>query len=81
MLRDIVGGHAMISVLAVLLALIVGAILIAFTDTGVQAASGYFFSRPGDTFAAIWEAASGAYSSLFQGSIYNFRRDGFAATL
>ncbi|WP_309618046.1 ABC transporter permease [Salinibacterium sp.] len=77
-LRDIVGGHAMISVLAVLLALIVGAILIAFTDTGVQAASGYFFSRPGDTFAAIWEAASGAYSSLFQGSIYNFRRPGFA---
>ncbi|MBG6055970.1 simple sugar transport system permease protein [Salinibacterium sp. CAN_S4] len=77
-LRDIVGGNAMISVLAVVLALLVGAILIAFTDEDVQAASGYFFSRPGDTLQAIWNAASGAYSALFQGSIYNFRRPGFA---
>lgn len=78
-LREIVTGNALISVLAVILALLVGAILIAFTDKGVQAASGYFFSRPGDTFTAIWRAASGAYSALFQGSIYNFRRPGFAA--
>ena len=77
-LRDIVGGNAMISVLAVVLALIVGAILIALTDENVQAASGYFFSRPADTFRAIWDAASGAYSALFQGAIYNFRRPGFA---
>lgn len=77
-LRDIVGGNAMISVLAVVLALLVGAVLIAFTDKGVQAASGYFFSRPADTFAAIWEAVSGAYSALFQGAIYNFRRPEFA---
>ena len=77
-LREIVGGNAMISVLAVALALLIGAILIAFTDEDVQAASGYFFSRPGDTLQAIWNAASGAYSALFQGSIYNFRRPGFA---
>lgn len=77
-LRDIVGGNAMISVLAVLLALVVGAILIAITDKDVQAASGYFFSRPTDTLAAAWNAASGAYSALFQGSIYNFRRPSFA---
>jgi len=76
-LREIMGGNAMISVLAVVLALIVGAILIAFTDKDVQASSGYFFSRPGDTFKAIWDAASGAYSALFQGSIYNFKRVGF----
>ena len=78
-IRDIMGGNAVISVLAVVLALLVGAILIAFTDKDVQAASGYFFSRPGDTFRAIWEAASGAYSALFQGSIYNFKRPGFEA--
>ncbi|MBN9238710.1 MAG: ABC transporter permease [Micrococcales bacterium 70-64] len=78
-LREIMGGSAMISVLAVLLALLVGAILIALTDKSVQAASGYFFSRPGDTFKAIWDAASGAYSALFQGSVYNFKRPGFAA--
>ena len=79
LVRDIMGGSAAISVLAVVLALIVGAILIALTDKDVQAASGYFFSRPGDTFRAIWEAASGAYSALFQGSIYNFKRPGFEA--
>lgn len=77
--REIMGGTAMISVLAVVLALLVGAILIALTDKHVQAASGYFFSRPGDTLAAIWNAASGAYSALFQGSIYNFKRPGFEA--
>ncbi|MGL4339692.1 MAG: ABC transporter permease [Rhodoglobus sp.] len=73
-IRDITGGSVMMSVLAVILALVAGAILIALTDKSVQAAVGYFFSRPADTFAAIWEATAGAYSALFQGSIYNFRR-------
>ncbi len=77
-LRDIMGGSAVISVLAVVLALIAGGVLIVLTDKGVQQASGYFFSRPMDTFAAIWDAVAGAYSALFQGSIYNFRVDGFA---
>jgi ABC-type uncharacterized transport system permease subunit len=76
-LHEIVSGNAIISVLAVVLALVVGAILIALTDQNVQAASAYFFSRPGDTFAAIWQSASGAYTALFQGSIYNFKRPDF----
>ncbi|WP_136706677.1 ABC transporter permease [Agromyces sp. H66] len=79
MLNQIATGNAIISVLAVLLALIVGAIMIAFTDERVQETIGYFFARPGDTFAAIWDSVAGAYSALFQGAIYNFRRDTFAA--
>ncbi|MHB1234423.1 MAG: ABC transporter permease [Microbacteriaceae bacterium] len=75
--REIVSGSAVISVLAVVLAMIVGAVLIALTDTTVQTSAGYFFARPGDTVSAIWKAVSGAYSSLFQGSIYNFRRPDF----
>jgi len=78
-LRDIMSGSALVSVLAVVLAMVVGAILIALTNSGVQAAAGYFFSRPGDTVAAVWNAVFGAYSALFQGSIYNFRRDDFAS--
>ncbi len=78
-LRDLLGGSAAISVLAVVLALIAGGILIAITNEDVQASSGYFFSRPADTFRAIWESVSGAYSALFQGSIYNFRRPEFAS--
>ncbi|WP_232466240.1 MULTISPECIES: ABC transporter permease [unclassified Diaminobutyricimonas] len=78
-MRDIVGGSFMISILAVVLALIAGAILIAVTDERVQETSGYFFSRPTDMLAAIWNSTWGAYSALFQGAIYNFRVDGFAA--
>ncbi len=76
-MREILSGSALMSFLAVLLALVIGGILIAVTDTRVQDAAGYFASRPGDMFAAIWESVSGAYIALFQGSIYNFRRPGF----
>ncbi len=78
MWQQIVTGNALISVLSVVLALVVGAVMIAFTDENVQKASVYFFARPGDTFAAIWDSVSGAYVALFQGSVYNFRRPGFA---
>jgi simple sugar transport system permease protein len=77
--RAITTGNSLIAVLSVVLALIAGSILIAVTDDGVQAAAGYFFARPGDTFVAIWEAASGAYVALFQGAIYNTNADTFAA--
>jgi ABC-type uncharacterized transport system permease subunit len=76
-LRDIVSGSAVMSVLAVVLAMVVGAVLIALTDQNVHAASVYFFARPMDTLAAIWNAVSGAYISLFQGSVYNFNRPDF----
>lgn len=76
-LRQIVTGNAIISVLAVVLAMVVGAVLIAVTDEQVQETAGYFFSRPADMLAAIWDSVSGAYSSLFQGAVYNFRRPGF----
>ncbi|HSP52878.1 MAG TPA: ABC transporter permease, partial [Cryobacterium sp.] len=77
--REITTGSAIISVLAVVLALFVGGIMIAFTNDGVQEAAGYFFSRPGDLLREIWSSVSGAYSALFQGSVYNFRRPSFAA--
>ncbi|KZX20902.1 ABC transporter permease [Rathayibacter tanaceti] len=77
-LREILSGTALMSVLAVLLSLIAGGVLIAATDKDVQAASGYFFARPLDTVQAVWQSVAGAYSSLFQGSVYNFRREGFA---
>ena len=77
-LREITSGGAMISVLAVVLALVASSILIILSNKDVQAASGYFFARPGDLLSAIWEAVSGAYTALFQGAVYNFRRPGFA---
>ncbi|MCC6270479.1 MAG: ABC transporter permease [Microbacteriaceae bacterium] len=76
-MREILSGSALMSVLAVLFALLIGGVLIAVTDARVQEAVGYFTSRPADTLFAIWESVSGAYIALFQGSIYNFRRPGF----
>lgn len=75
---QITQGNALISVLAIFLALVVGGIMIAFTDEAVQEAAGYFFARPTDTIVAIWDAVSGAYIALFQGSIYNFGAPTFA---
>lgn len=77
--RRITTGNGMISVLSVILALIAGAIMIAFTDPDVQRTAGYFFTRPQDMLSAVWDSVSGAYVALFQGAIYNFRVDGFAA--
>ncbi|MAT18240.1 MAG: ABC transporter permease [Leifsonia sp.] len=74
-LTEITTGNALLSLLAILLAVLIGGILIAITDPDVQEAAGYFFSRPADTFGAIWQSISGAYVALFQGAIYDARRD------
>ena len=71
-------GNAIIVVLAVFIAVVVGSIMIAATNEDVQQAAGYFFSRPMDTIAAAWEAITGAYAALFRGSIYNYNADTFA---
>ncbi|WP_424440349.1 ABC transporter permease [Microbacterium sp.] len=61
----------LVSVLAIVLAVIVGGLLIAVTDDQVQEAAGYFFARPGDTIAAIWNAVAGAYAAFFRGAVFN----------
>lgn len=70
-LRQIFTGNGMVTVLAVLLALILGGLLIAVTDEVVAATSGYFFARPGDLLAAVWAAATSSYVALFQGAVFN----------
>lgn len=76
-MREILSAGWIISVLAILIALLVGAVLIAVTDPGVQQASAYFFARPGDTFGAIWNAVIGGYTALFEGAIFNPKRGDF----
>ncbi|CAN5348841.1 hypothetical protein BH11ACT3_BH11ACT3_07290 [soil metagenome] len=74
-LKEIAGGTAVISILAVIVALVVGAIFIAVFSEKVQAASAYFFAAPGATFAAAWSVISEAYLALFHGSIFGNRGD------
>ncbi len=79
LLHSITSSGALLTILAVLMSLIGGAVLIAITDPTVGKTSGYFFSRPTDTLIAIWNAVSGAYISLFRGGVYDFEAPTFAA--
>jgi general nucleoside transport system permease protein len=58
-----------VTALALLSALIVGAILIVVGDEKTRTALGYFFQYPQDTFSYGWSAISSAYIALFEGSI------------
>ncbi|GAA4207135.1 ABC transporter permease [Actinocatenispora rupis] len=58
-----------VTVLAIVLALAVGAVVIALSDQAVLDSMKYFFARPGDTFAAAGHAIGTAYAALFTGSI------------
>ena len=70
-----------LTLLSVLLALVVSAVLIAVADPEVQAAASYFFSRPGDLLSAAADAVGGAYLALFQGAVVNFEADTLTAAL
>ncbi len=81
LLAEIVGGSGAVSVLAVLLALLGGAILIAVTDSATQNAASYFFGRPGDTIAAAWHAVADAYGALLRGAVYDPNQSSFALAI
>ncbi|WP_295686705.1 ABC transporter permease [uncultured Brevibacterium sp.] len=72
MLRDIMSGSWLVSVLSVVVALALGGVLIAAADPDVQATLGYFFARPGDFFIVAWQTVSEAYMALLRGSIFDW---------
>jgi simple sugar transport system permease protein len=80
-LKEMLRGNAVTTILAIVLALIVGGVLIALTNEDVQAASGYFFAQPGDTFVAAWNAVYNGYEALFRGAIFNARGADFATQI
>ena len=65
-------GSALTTLLAVVIALVVGAVLIAATNATVQTTAGYFFSRPTDMLAAVGSSVGGAYLALIQGGLYDW---------
>lgn len=71
--RHLLSTQAAVSFFAVIAAMIVGAVLIAFADDGVREAATYFFARPGDTFAAIGNSVYSAYEALFRGAIFDWK--------
>nr|WP_242625265.1 ABC transporter permease [Krasilnikovia cinnamomea] len=58
-----------VTVLSILLALVIGAVLIVVSDPDVLAAFGYFTARPADALQGSWDLVSAAYADLFKGAI------------
>ena len=67
------GNAIVVTILAFLCALVVGAILIVVADQSTRASFGYFFAAPGDTFSNGWNAIASGYGALFRGAIFDPR--------
>ncbi|MEU2611412.1 ABC transporter permease [Micromonospora sp. NPDC007271] len=70
-----------VTVLAVLLAMLVGAVLIIVSDPEVLATYGYITARPSDALNSSWAVVSEAYANLFKGAIFDPDATGFTAAL
>ena len=79
--REILSGSWLVTLLAIVIALVLSAILIAAADARVQASAGYFFSRPGDLLSAAWDAIASAYNALFRGAIFDYRAETFTRAI
>jgi simple sugar transport system permease protein len=77
LMRDILGGSAVVSTLAIVLSILVSSALIVVTDANVQHAFPTILSQPGDFFTAVGHSVTGAYSALFQGGVFNWKGDGW----
>ncbi|GAB2609857.1 hypothetical protein Aab01nite_23930 [Paractinoplanes abujensis] len=60
-----------VTLLSILLALIIGAVLIVVSDSDVLATFSYFTARPSDALTASWDLISHAYADLFKGAIFD----------
>jgi len=65
------GSSAVVTILAFAVAIVVGGLLIAFTDPVVLHAWGSFFAAPGNAIAQAWDTAAGAYVAMFEGAVIN----------
>lgn len=62
-------NNVTVTVLAIVLAMMIGAILIIVSDRAVRSTYTYFFARPADALSASWNKVADAYTDLFKGAI------------
>ncbi len=77
-LREMGQSSAVVSLLAVVIALAVGALLILAADPSVRSTVSYFFARPGDFFVTSWTTVSEAYTALFRGAVFDWTAPEFS---
>jgi ABC-type uncharacterized transport system permease subunit len=71
-IQAITEGHSVvITILAVVVALVIGAVLIVASDPVVLRAWDSFGYAPGAAVSATWSSVSAAYSALFEGAIFS----------
>ena len=80
-IKDLLRSNWVNTLLAIVVAMVVGGILMAITDSKVQESAVYFFARPQDTLIAVWDAVYGGYEALFRGAIFNPRAQDFATQI
>src|SRR5699024_6655383 len=76
--EEMARSSSLVTFLAIIAALIISSVLIVAADPDVRGSISYFFDRPTDTLAAAWDAISGAYTSLFRGSIVDYEAESAA---
>lgn len=72
-ITQMLSGSWLVSLLSIVIALLVGAILIAFSNPDVQSTLSYFFARPSDFFVVAWQTVSEAYIALLRGSVFDWQ--------
>jgi simple sugar transport system permease protein len=60
-----------VTILSIVLAIVIGAILIIVSDSEVLKTFSYFTARPTDSLDASWTLVSGAYSDMFKGAVFD----------
>lgn len=65
------GHSAVVTVLALVVAVVIGAFLIAIADADTRASAHYFLAAPLDTLGNAASAVWHAYAALFQGAVFN----------
>ncbi|WBB47679.1 ABC transporter permease [Verrucosispora sp. WMMA2044] len=60
-----------VTLLSLVLAMVVGAVLMIISDPEVLATYGYITARPSDAINASWTLVSEAYANLFKGSVFD----------
>lgn len=71
-LREVTTGGFGVTVLAFVLALVIGGLLIIAVDPDVRDTASYVFARPADFFGAAWSSVSDAYTAMFRGAVFNY---------
>jgi simple sugar transport system permease protein len=80
-LREILTGSPVRTILSIFVGFAVGAIFMIVFNPEVLKSFGYFFGRPGDTFGAMAKTIGDGYGALFRGAIFNTQADDFAIAI